>query len=88
MTVIILKSFIAICFIFKEFSSSLPFGRGSRVTSQGSRVNGRGSKNPPQLFLKVVKSKFRVYSSFRCLFYLSCVVYNFYTPTVMKVILH
>ena len=44
-------------------------GRGSRVTSQGSRVNGRGSKNPPQLFLKAVKSKFRVYSSLRCLFY-------------------
>ena len=43
-------------------NSSLPFGRGSRV-------NGRGSKNPPQLFLNVVKSKFRVYSSFRCLFY-------------------
>ena len=30
---------------------SLPFGRGSRVTSRRSRVNGRGSKNPPQLFL-------------------------------------
>ena len=44
-------------------------GRESRVTSRGSRVNGRGSKNPPQLFLNVVKSKFRVYSSFRCLFY-------------------
>ena len=44
-------------------------GRGSRVTSRGSRVNGRGSKNPPQLFLNVVKSKFRVSSSFRCLFY-------------------
>ena len=36
-------------------SESLPFGRGSRVTSRGSRVNGRGSrvtsrgsKNPPQ----------------------------------------
>ena len=43
--------------------------RGSRVTSRGSRVNGRGSNNPPQLFLNVVKSKFRVYSSFRCLFY-------------------
>ena len=51
---------------------SLPFGRGSRVTSRGSRVNGRGSrvtsrglrvngrgsKNPPQLFLNVVKSNF------------------------------
>ena len=48
---------------------SLPFGRGSRVTSRGSRVNGPGSKNPPQLFLNVVKSKFRVYWSFRCLFY-------------------
>ena len=32
-------------------TASLPFGRGSRVTSEGSRVNGRGSKNPPQLFL-------------------------------------
>ena len=31
--------------------TSLPFGRGSRVTSRGSRVNGRGSKNPPQSFL-------------------------------------
>ena len=64
--------------------------RGSRVTNQGSRVNGRGSKNPPQLFMNVVKSNFQVGS---CLLefpmpVLSCVVYNFYTPTVMKVILH
>ena len=61
---------------------SLPFGRGSRVTSRGSRVNGRGSrvtsrgsrvtsrgsKNSSQLFLNVGKSKFRVYSSFQFLF--------------------
>ena len=45
------------------------FAFWSRVTSRGSRVTSRGSKNPPQLFLNVVKSKFRVYSSFRCLFY-------------------
>ena len=51
-------------------------GRGSRVNSRGSRVNGRGSmvtsrgsKNSSQLFLNVVKSKFRVYLSFRFLIY-------------------
>ena len=44
-------------------------GRGSRVNGRGSRVNGRGSKNSSQLFLNIVKSKFRVYLSFRFLFY-------------------
>ena len=53
----------------KEFAFwSRVEGRGSRVTSRGSRVNGRGSKNSSQLFL-IVKSKFRVYLSFRFLFY-------------------
>ena len=37
---------------------SLPFGRGSRVTSRGSRVTSRGSKNSSQLFLNVGKSNF------------------------------
>ena len=32
------------------FQMSLPFGRGSRVTSRGSRVNGQGSKNDSKLF--------------------------------------
>ena len=68
-------------------TESLPFGRGSRVTSRwsrvtsrgsrvsgrGSRVTSRGSKNSSQLFLNVGKSKFRVYSSFRFLFvFLAC----------------
>ena len=43
--------------------------RGSTVTSRGSTVTGRGSKNSSQLFSNIVKSKFRVYSSFWFLFY-------------------
>ena len=62
--------------LFHVWKQSLPFGRGSRVTSRGSRrVNGRGSKvtsreskTSSQLFLNVLKSKFRIYSSFRFLF--------------------
>ena len=37
------SSLLGVCLLFE--------GRGSRVTSRRSRVNGRGSKNPPQLFL-------------------------------------
>ena len=44
-------------------------GRGSRVNGRGSRVTSRGSKNSSQLLLNVVKSKLRVYLSFRFLFY-------------------
>ena len=44
-------------------------GRGSRVNGRGSRVTSRGSKNSSKLFLNVVKSNFRVCSSFRFLFY-------------------
>ena len=44
-------------------------GRGSRVNGRGSRVTCRGSKNSSKLFLNVVKSNFRVCSSFRFLFY-------------------
>ena len=59
-------------------------GRGSRVTGRDSRVNGRrlrvygrgsrvkmveGRKILYNYFWNVVKSKFRVYSSFRFLFY-------------------
>ena len=39
------------------------------VEGRGSRVTSGGSKNSSQLFLNVVKSKFRVYLSFRFLFY-------------------
>ena len=41
----------------------------ARVEGKWSRVTSRGSKNSSQLFLNVVKSKFRVYLSFRFLFY-------------------
>ena len=39
------SSLLGVCLLFE--------GRGSRVTSRRSRVNGRGSKNPPQLFLNL-----------------------------------
>ena len=69
--------------LFHVWKQSLPFGRGSRVEGRGSRVtsrgsrrvNGRGSrvtsresKTSSQLFLNVLKSKFRIYSIFRFLF--------------------
>ena len=53
-----LDGFIGVCLLVEGRGSSVTSrgsrvnGRGSRVTSRGSRVNGRGSKNPPQLFLK------------------------------------
>ena len=57
-----------VCLLVKGRASRVN-GRGSRVNGRGSRVTSRGSKNSSQLFLNVVKSKFRVCSSFWFLFY-------------------
>ena len=71
---------------FKEMS--LPFGRGSRVTSRGSRVNGRVSKNYSKLFLYFVNSKVeklvftRVSGACFCrIWVIFWFVKNFYIPT-------
>ena len=57
-----------VCLLVEGRGSGIA-SRGSRVNGRGSRVTSRGSKNSSQLFLNVVKSKFRVFSSFWFLFY-------------------
>ena len=57
-----------VCLLVKGRASRVT-SRGSRVNGRGSRVTSRGSKNSSKLFLNVVKSNFRVCSSFRFLFY-------------------